>query len=161
VNFFWFFLRLVNDQEVEEAEELTTLQQQKRADVLRRKVLTMSRMLNTLKELRTQREMQVAMSGLTLSSGQLPETAKGKLTDEIRQHLSTFSGTKAVDAVNEARPAGIERAFQKFVSSNSSSDHLRREASKNAIIAKRKGSRPNSPRDTRKDDDVVPTITTQ
>jgi len=142
------FLRLVNDQELEDIED----KQEKRAEMLRKKVLTVSRVLNMFKTMRAEREMAVALGGLTAHSATLPETTKGKSADEVKHQLSTFSGTKAIDVINEARPSGLERAIDYMVTSSSSSGNLKRQASKKAILEKKKS----SPRSPRKEEEREP-----
>jgi len=152
------FLRLVNDEEADDLED----QQEKRATMIRKKVMTVSRMLTMFKTMRAEREMAVALTGLTLHSAQLPETTKGKSTEEVKIQLGTFSGTKAMDVVNEARPHGIEKAIDYFVTTSSSSGNLRRQASKKAILEKKRASPKSSPRTLGAPQDVtLPTISTQ
>lgn len=155
------FLRLVNDEEADNLED----QQQKRAEMLRKKVLTVSRMLTMFKNMRTEREMAVALNGLTLHSAQVPETVKGKSAEEVKHQLGTFTGTKAIDAVNEARPQGIEKAIDYFVAASSSSGNLKRQASKKAILEKKRKNNLDSPRSPRSSgsevEGPIPTINTQ
>jgi len=155
------FLRLVNDEEADDMED----KQNQRAEMLRKKVLTVSRVLNMFKTMRAEREMAVALGGLTAHQATIPETTKGKSAEEVKHQLSTFSGTKAIDVVNEARPAGLEKAIDYMVTSSSSSGNLKRQASKKAILAKKKSSPNMSPRSRERADNEIgvnalPTIST-
>lgn len=157
------FLRLVNDEEEDNLED----QQQKRAEMLRKKVLTVSRMLNMFKTLRNERELAVTLNGLTVHAGQIPENIKKQPPEEVKTQLATFQGVKAVDAVNEARPQGIEKAMDYFVSASNSSGNLRRQASRKSILEKKKQNTldsprsPRSPRSSEELDGPIPTISTQ
>eukprot|EP01126_Amoeba_proteus_P010474 TRINITY_DN14083_c0_g6_i1.p1 TRINITY_DN14083_c0_g6~~TRINITY_DN14083_c0_g6_i1.p1 ORF type:complete len:392 (-),score=79.71 TRINITY_DN14083_c0_g6_i1:259-1434(-) len=125
-------LHLVNDEAVEEQQET----ERKKMEVLRRKVAVVGKMVNMFKSIRAERELAVTLNGLTIREQKIPETTilQGKSSKEIRAHLSTFDGTKQIDAANETLPGGIEK-----VEKAPSITHFKRIQSKEAIKAMKNG----------------------
>jgi len=154
-------LNLVNDEILDKKEASDEV----RAQMLRKKILAYSRMVNALKSMREQRELSVTLNGMNTAGGAVP-AAKGKTPDEMRLQLQNVVGVRSLDAINEARPKGIEKILAgKF---SSSAGQLRRQASKTAILAMKASPRGSprtspsgSPRISPKpsgDLDIIPTI---
>jgi len=126
-------LNLVNDEILDKKEASEEL----RAQMLRKKILAYSRMFSALKSMREQRELSVSLNGLNASGGSVP-TAKGKDPEAVKLQLQSVVGVRNLDAINEARPAGVEKVLaSKFTSS---AGQLKRQASKSAILAMKVGS---------------------
>eukprot|EP01126_Amoeba_proteus_P036468 TRINITY_DN371_c0_g1_i1.p1 TRINITY_DN371_c0_g1~~TRINITY_DN371_c0_g1_i1.p1 ORF type:complete len:372 (-),score=69.18 TRINITY_DN371_c0_g1_i1:113-1228(-) len=149
------FLHLVNDEVIDEEQET----ERRKIELLKRKVAVVGRMVNMFKSVRAERELAVTLNGLTIHEQKIPDaTLRGKSSQEIKAHLSSFVGTKQIDAINEVLPGGIEN-----VERTHSTTHLKRLQSKEVIKAMRNGASLNggpifsSPGEG---EEIVPTIET-
>jgi len=131
---------LVDDHAAEKEEEL-----EKRREVIRHKVLTVSKLLIMYKRMRDEREALMLAGSFSPKGTQLPRTLSISEKFSVRQQLSssleedTFKGARILDKPNEARPPSQRGPLSASVMTP---QQLRRHASRDKILLWKRNSEP-------------------
>jgi len=132
---------LVDDKEADKEEDLI-----RRRDIIRHKVITVSKLLILYKRMRDEREALLAAGSLSPKGTELPITLalSYNTSDTVRQALSnsleddTFQGARVLDRPNEARPP----LSQTLPISQTTPQQLKRYASRDKILLWKRNSLP-------------------
>jgi serine/threonine-protein phosphatase 2B catalytic subunit len=145
---------LVDDIAAEKEENLM-----RRREIIRHKVITVSKLLILYKKLRDEREALVIAGLLSPKGKELPKTLNSSTDDESKMETvkktledsleeDTFNGAKILDRPNEARPNGTEELNCSWPLSD---QQVKRFASRDRILrSKRNNSLPSSIRHMQK-----------
>jgi serine/threonine-protein phosphatase 2B catalytic subunit len=134
---------LVDDDEADRVDEIA-----RRREVIRRKVMTVSKLLLMYKRMREERESLLLAGSLSPSGYNLPRTLSSSLGNpqKVKRKLSssleedTFKGAKRLDLPNEARPPNTE--LLPLSASVMTPQQLKRYASRDQILLWKRNSLP-------------------
>eukprot|EP01126_Amoeba_proteus_P007639 TRINITY_DN12741_c0_g1_i4.p1 TRINITY_DN12741_c0_g1~~TRINITY_DN12741_c0_g1_i4.p1 ORF type:complete len:243 (+),score=45.83 TRINITY_DN12741_c0_g1_i4:784-1512(+) len=136
---------LVDDEEADRAEEEARRmleEKERKREILRNKVKTVSRMLAIFNAMRRERQA-VATLSLSPKNDEIPPSLKRR--GPLRNSLGSFNRVRAIDLSNEKRPEGVERVHERVMiqmSNPSSPTAIRKRKSREILSSSRSTSPP-------------------